>query len=114
MLGSTLAAVFGSSLSAALHPDIHAEQEWKGRCTDLSKVYKQVPVSQSSRPFAVLRVHHHETGRPVNFLSNNLPLGASANVFDFNRISGAFGFLQAAVVEWWGSFLRGLPFSRAC
>ena len=40
----------GSILSGTLHKDIDAKQEWKGRCIDLSKVYKRVPVSLRSRP----------------------------------------------------------------
>ena len=54
---------------------------------DLSKAYKQIPVSPESRPFAVLMVHHHSTGLPVYFVSNSLPFGASSSVFGFNRVS---------------------------
>ena len=77
----------GECLQGRLHADLRKDVEWRGRCVDLSKAYKQVPVSTGSRPFAVLMVHHFETGRPVYFISNSLPFGASASVFGFNRIS---------------------------
>ncbi|CAK9052971.1 unnamed protein product [Durusdinium trenchii] len=77
----------GSILRGSLHSDFHEPCVWKGRCIDLSKAYKQIPVSSQSRKFAVLMVHHFETERPVYFLSRSLPFGASASVFGFNRIS---------------------------
>ena len=77
----------GEWMVGKLHPDFHGEVEWRGRCVDLSKAYKQIPVSLESRPFAVLMVHHYGTGRPVYFVSNSLPFGASSSVFGFNRVS---------------------------
>jgi hypothetical protein len=38
-------------------------------------------------------VHHYETGRPVYFLSNSLPFGASSSVFGFNRVSRGLWFI---------------------
>ena len=98
-------------MRGTLHPDFCAELEWRGRCIDLSKAYKQVPVSQSSRPFAVLMVHHHETGRPVYFLSNSLPFGASASVFGFNRISRTLWHLASHCCKMMGGvFYDDFPF----
>ena len=77
----------GQWMVGRLHPDFEGEVEWRGRCVDLSKAYKQIPVSPGSRPFAVLMVHHHSTGLPVYFVSNSLPFGASSSVFGFNRVS---------------------------
>ena len=77
----------GQWMVGRLHPDFEGEVEWRGRCVDLSKAYKQIPVSPESRPFAVLMVHHHSTGLPVYFVSNSLPFGASSSVFGFNRVS---------------------------
>ena len=61
--------------------------EWKGRGIDLSKAYKQGPVSEQSRRFSVLMVHHYGTGQPVRFSSNSLPFGANSSVSGPNRIS---------------------------
>ena len=77
----------GHWMVGRLHPDFEDEVEWRGRCVDLPKAYKQIPVSPESRPFAVLMVHHYSTGRPVYFVSNSLPFGASSSVFGFNRVS---------------------------
>jgi hypothetical protein len=73
----------GQWMVEKLHPDFGSEVEWRGRCVDLSKAYKQIPVSSESRPFAVLIVHHYSTGFPVYFVSNSLPFGASSGVFGF-------------------------------
>ena len=100
-----------SVLSGTLHSDFGTELEWRGRCKDLSKAYKQVPVSRSSRPFAVLMVHHYETGRPVYFLSNSLPFGASASVFGFNRISRTLWFIASHCCSMMGGvFYDDFPF----
>lgn len=77
----------GDSLRAPLHNDFRAKVRWKGRCIDLTKAYKQMPVSVPSRQFSVLMLHHHETGTPVYFLSSSIPFGASSSVFGFNRVS---------------------------
>lgn len=77
----------GTLLQRSLRPDFNLDESWKGRCVDLSKAYKQIPVGTASRPFCVLIVHHFETGKPVYFVSRSLPFGASASVFGFNRIS---------------------------
>ena len=95
----------GSVLSRTLHSDFCSELEWRGRCIDMSKAYKQVPVSRSSRPFAVLMVHHYETGRPVYFLSNSLPFGASASVSGFNWISRTLWFLTSHCCNMMGGVL---------
>lgn len=78
---------YRSDLEGLLRPDFAAPEKWHGRCVDLSKAYKQVAVGVKSRCFAVLLVHHPETGKPVYFVSRSLPFGASASVFSFNRIS---------------------------
>lgn len=83
----------GQVLTGRLHSDFANEVEWKGRCIDLSKAYKQIPVSSASRPFSVLMVHHYDTGRPVYFVSNSLPFGASSSVFGFNRVSRGLWFI---------------------
>ena len=101
----------GSVLSGTLHPDFGTELEWRGRCIDLSKAYKQVPVNRSSRSFAVLTVRHYETGRPVYPLSNSLPFGASASVFGFNRISRTLWFLASHCYSMMGGvFCDDFPF----
>ena len=77
----------GATLTGHLRRDFDRPMRWKARCVDLSKAYKQIPVSKASRPFSVLMVHHHETGKPVYFVSRSLPFGASSSVFGFNRVS---------------------------
>lgn len=83
------------TLEGVLHPDFAAKETWQGRCIDLSKAYKQVAVSEESRCFAMLLVHHPETQQPTYFISRSLPFGASASVFAFNRISRSIHHLAA-------------------
>jgi len=68
-------------------PKLEGEVEWRGRCVDLSKAYKQIPVSPESRYFAELMVHRYGTGSLVYFVGDSLPFGASSSVFGFNRVS---------------------------
>ena len=84
----------GRTLEGSLHPSFEGSIRWQGRCVDLSKAYKQVPVSSDSRCFAVLMVHHPQTGEPTYFVSRSLPFGASASVFAFNRISRSLHHLS--------------------
>ena len=97
----------GQALTGKLHLDFANEVDWRGRCIDLSKAYKQIPVSQASRPFAVLMVHHHETGRPVYLLSNSLPFGASSSVFGSNRVSRGLWFIGSTCCK--GVFFDDFP-----
>ena len=92
----------GQTLTGKLHSDFANDVEWRGRCIDLSKAYKQIPVSQASRPFAVLMVHHYDTGRPVYFVSNSLPFGASSSVFGFNRVSRGLWFIGSTCCKLMG------------
>ncbi|CAK9104190.1 unnamed protein product [Durusdinium trenchii] len=84
----------GRTLEGSLHPSFEGSIGWQGRCVDLSKAYKQVPVSSESRCFAVLMVHHPQTGEPTYFVSRSLPFGASASVYAFNRISRSLHHLS--------------------
>ena len=77
----------GTVLEGELHRDFCQPQPWEGRRIDLSKAYKQLPVSGESRKFSVLLVHHYQTQKPVYFVSRSLPFGACASVYSFNRIS---------------------------
>ena len=53
----------------------------------MAKAYKQMPISEASRKFAVLMAHHYQTMCPVYFVSRSLPFGACSSVYAFNRIS---------------------------
>ena len=63
-----------------LHPDFGGSILWKGKCLDLEKAYRQVPVSHSSLSYSVALVHTVE-GVPKYFISQSLPFGACSIVF---------------------------------
>ena len=73
----------GSVDGAPLHPK--ARQCWLGGTLDLSRAYKQVPLSPDSRRFCVLGFI--KDGVWTYYRSEVLPFGASASVFSFIRIS---------------------------
>ena len=77
----------GEKLEGTLHRDFWNGVAWQGRCLDLERAYRQVPVMESNLRFSVIAVQHPTDGRPKYFLSNSLPFGAGASVFGFNRIS---------------------------
>ena len=82
----------GENLVGVLHPQFTSPPEWLGRCIDLEKAYRQVPVSSHSLKFCVLLVHD-PNNQPKYFLSQSLPFGACASVYSFNRISKSLLFL---------------------
>ena len=63
-----------------------------GKCLDLSKAYKQLPVHPSHRDLAVIFYKSPE-GRTVFHVTNSMFFGSSAAVFAFNRISRSLRFL---------------------
>ena len=65
---------------------------WKGKCLDLSKAYKQLAVYPQHRPLAVIAVRGAD-GRDALYLSNSLMFGSTAAVYAFNRISRCIWFL---------------------
>ena len=77
----------GNVLPGVVHEGYGPKPKVKGRCLDLSKAYKQVPVSSKSLPLGVILVHDPKSGEPVFFTTASMPFGCSASVFSFNRIS---------------------------
>ncbi|CAE7608013.1 unnamed protein product, partial [Symbiodinium natans] len=67
-------------------------KEWRGKCLDLSKAYKQLAVLPAHRPLAVIAVRQ-EDGRDALCLSNSLLFGSTAAVYAFNRVSRCLWFL---------------------
>ena len=88
----------GSVLKGAVHRDFRTHAAWSIRCLDLAKAYKQVPVNESSRRFAVLVLHDPSTGQPKFVVTRSLPFGACASVFAFNRISRALWYLAVKLM----------------
>ena len=85
----------GRMLTGSLHKDFSTELKWSGKCLDLAKAYKQIPVSASLRRFGVLMLHHPDDKQPRYFITRSLPFGARASVYAFNRISRGLWFLMA-------------------
>lgn len=44
----------GRLVEGDFHRDFSVDQAWCGKCLDLAKAYKQIPVSSESRPLGVL------------------------------------------------------------
>ena len=81
----------GSIKQGTLSTDFQT-MDWKGKCLDLEKAYRQVPVSESSLKFSVILVHDPH-GQARYFVSQSLPFGACSSVYAFNRISASIRFL---------------------
>ena len=58
---------------------------WHGRTLDLSKAYKQLPISTDSRNLCVLGYSYKNEWH--YFTTSVLPFGATAAVYGFNRVS---------------------------
>ena len=57
---------------------------WQGRTLDLSKAYKQVPLSDEAQALCVLGYFHG--GEWKYYTTSRLPFGATSAVYTFNRI----------------------------
>ena len=88
----------GTTRTAKVWEDFRGVLDWKGKCLDLEKAYRQVPVSSSSLAYSVALVHHLQ-GKPKYFLSQSLPFGACSSVYAFNRIGAALRFLIQHVLK---------------
>ena len=65
---------------------------WCGKTLDLSKAYKQLPLSPADRDLCV-GFYLNEDGRPSYFVPNSLMFGSVAAVYAFNRVSKALWYL---------------------
>ena len=88
----SIACKSGETLEGTLHPDFGQTLDWAGKCLDLEKAYRQVPVATSSLAFSVVLVHNEE-GVAHYFISYSLPFGACSSVYAFNRISLSIRFI---------------------
>ncbi len=106
----------GRVISGKLHKDFVAEQKWFGKCLDLAKAYKQIPVSACSRRFGVLSVVHHPDDKlPRYFVTCSLAFGARASVYAFNRLSRGLWFLMAKLCHViLGCFYDDFPIVEPC
>ena len=96
----------GRVLSGRLQKDFVSEQKWYGKCLDLAKAYKQIPVSACSRRFGVLMVYS---------VTRSLPFGARASVYAFNRLSRGLWFLMAKLCHViLGCFYDDFPIVEPC
>ena len=84
----------GQELVGHVLESVRADSALQARCLDLSKAYKQVPVAPSSRKRAVLGVRANE-GAWEFYVFQSLPFGASASVFEFNKIARALWWILA-------------------
>ena len=66
------------------------DTEWFGKCLDLSKAYKQLPLLDSRRKLCVILVADG-SGNSSYYISNSLIFGSTAAVFHFNRVSRSYG-----------------------
>ena len=76
----------------------NSTMSWKGKCLDLEKAYRQVPVASASLAYSVALVHNVE-GQPLYFVSQSLPFGACSSVYAFNRISHSLKFLVQKLLK---------------
>ena len=74
----------GEGWQSEIHPSV-SNQKWMGRTLDLSKAYKQLPISVGSRPLCVMGYKYRSEWKYYTTLV--LPFGATAAVYSFNRVS---------------------------
>ena len=97
-IASMISAIYGGDGKVRLanqngdlmEKPIHKELlgcRWLGRCLDLSKAYKQVPIDAKSRGLMVLLVPEPNSQEPRFFTTSSMPFGCAASVFAFNRIT---------------------------
>ena len=101
----------GSTTTHKLHPSFVSRPSWKGRCLDLTKAYKQVPISRLSLQLGVLLVHNAATGLPAFFTSASMPFGCASSVYSFNRISRSLLHLKRHLLSLaCGSYFDDFPY----
>ncbi|CAE7664556.1 unnamed protein product [Symbiodinium sp. CCMP2592] len=61
-------------------------RSWLGKCLDLSKAYKQMPMKKEHRSLAVI-YHKGPAGEDQFFIANSLLFGLAASVYGFVRTS---------------------------
>ena len=93
-------------------------EPWKGKTLDLSKAYKQVPLSPQDRDLCVVYFKGPD-GKDLFFIPNALMFGAVAAVYSFNRISRSIGFLLNRLLKipsccYFDDFPLFSPSSSAC
>ena len=59
---------------------------WLGKCLDLSKAYKQMPMTKEHRSLAVV-YHKGESGEDEFYIANSILFGLTASVYSFVRTS---------------------------
>lgn len=82
----------------ALKLGSYEQVEWKGKCLDLTKAYKQLPLKPDHRALAVV-LFRGTDNKSLFYLPNSLMFGSSAAVYAFNRISRAIWFLINKVLK---------------
>ena len=101
----------GQVLQGPVHADFSNSVSWVGRCLDLEKAYKQVPISKASLPYSVLMVRRPEDNKVVFFVMQSLPFGACSAVFSFNCISRSLHHLCMHLCKTIGGvFFDDFPF----
>ena len=96
----------GEILEGEWNPVMLSKPDWLGRCVDLSKAYKQVPIHKDSLKHGVLGFNTPSDGWQL-FTTSSLPFGASSAVFPFNKISRSlwhvlvhkFGFVMSVFYD---------------
>ena len=96
----------GEVLEGEWNPAMLSKPNWLGRCVDLSKAYKQVPIHKDSLKHGVLGFNTPSEGWQL-FTTSSLPFGASSAVFSFNKISRSlwhvlvhkFGFIMSVFYD---------------
>lgn len=73
-------------------------KRWLGKCLDLSKAYKQLPIAPAHRDLAVI-FFRDTKDRTVFYIPNSLIFGSTAAVYAFNRVSRSIWFLLNRVVH---------------
>ncbi|CAK8990901.1 Uncharacterized protein (Fragment) [Durusdinium trenchii] len=92
----------GQVLEGMIHPSLVGDLSVWGRCLDLSKAFKQVPIASDSLGPAVLLVHDPVTSKPRFFTTQSMPFGCTASVYSFNRITRSLLHLMRHGLRLWG------------
>ena len=69
----------------------------RGRCFDLEKAFKQIPVKKAHAQFAIICVWDPHTETPKFFEAKVLPFGVKASVHSFNRVGRALAVVLTSL-----------------
>ena len=102
----------GKQLKGRLHHSLSLSdaRDIVGRTLDLESAYKQIPLAESSKWTAVLKIFNVDISADQLFVCEVLPFGASASVYAFNRFARALRTIGSRLfLLMWSNYFDDFP-----